>query len=310
MSFLGRSDAVILAGLAELCAGSISMGIGGFLAARDTLRQQQQQEEQEVELHGVDCAKDDAGLSLLHGQRSGCSSERSSSSFEDHCTLVADDEALEDEKESTLDMSHRPDIDLEREDERAIRQHLEPLHLPEPAILEILATMQRSSSTAPLSRGNVRKRLSRFYNSSLPGKGLDQSTSGSDYEEGPRQRQHPPRPSTVLGPLLSGLIIALGYTVGGLIPLLPYFFAATIEASTRWSLALCMVALFTFGAGKYWLLQGPCRSVGNGGTRREERWKLARKCSIEGVQMLVLGMLAAGAAVECVQLVNDRTGGS
>ena len=34
LSSLGRADTVISAGLAELCAGSISMGIGGYLAAR------------------------------------------------------------------------------------------------------------------------------------------------------------------------------------------------------------------------------------------------------------------------------------
>ncbi|KAI6754674.1 hypothetical protein HG530_012426 [Fusarium avenaceum] len=35
LSSLGKTDTVITGGLAELCAGSISMGIGGYLAARD-----------------------------------------------------------------------------------------------------------------------------------------------------------------------------------------------------------------------------------------------------------------------------------
>ncbi|KAF9880652.1 vacuolar iron transporter [Colletotrichum karsti] len=39
LSSLGRSETVIFAGLAELCAGCISMGIGGYLAARDASRE-------------------------------------------------------------------------------------------------------------------------------------------------------------------------------------------------------------------------------------------------------------------------------
>ena len=55
LSSLGRTDTVISGGLAELCAGSISMGIGGYLAARDEIPKHSQLEESqdEEELRGM-----------------------------------------------------------------------------------------------------------------------------------------------------------------------------------------------------------------------------------------------------------------
>ena len=97
-------------------------------------------------------------------------------------------------------------------------------------------------------------------------------------------------PTTVVWPVVSGLSISMGYVIGGIIPLLPYFFASGVDVAGRWSIGLCLAALFVFGAGKSWLLRG-----------RDATW---RRCLWEGVQMLALGALAALAAVLAVNLVN------
>jgi VIT1/CCC1 family predicted Fe2+/Mn2+ transporter len=45
----------------------------------------------------------------------------------------------------------------------------------------------------------------------------------------------------------SGLNIALGYTVGGLVPLIPYFFLSTVEDSLKLSLVVTVLCLLIFG---------------------------------------------------------------
>ena len=91
-------------------------------------------------------------------------------------------------------------------------------------------------------------------------------------------------------PIASGLSISLGYVVGGIIPLFPYFFTSTVGRGLHWSIALCLIALMVFGSGKSWVLHGEEKSV------KRSLW--------EGLQMLILGSLAAGAAVLCVNLVG------
>ena len=58
-----------------------------------------------------------------------------------------------------------------------------------------------------------------------------------------------PFPSELaVSPVFSGVSVALGYAVGGMIPLLPYFFAknSSVALATRWSIAMSMLALFVF----------------------------------------------------------------
>ncbi|KAH7033674.1 Ccc1 family [Microdochium trichocladiopsis] len=314
MSFLDRSDAVILAGLAELCAGSISMGIGGFLAMRDTQRQDEpaecQDEDEEGSTgqierrhrqHGDDADGAAAGL-LRHQEEGRSSTERpSTSSSPSDVDSIARLEKRAMEEDSAD----------EQDEEEAIRRHLAPLQLPEPAIQQVLAAMGLRSTSAPGfairdPATTLQQRLSAFYAS--------QSThAGRYYDAG--DEYAPPLStqarSTILAPVVSGLTIALGYVIGGLIPLLPYFFAETVEVGTRWSIALCMVALFGFGSGKCWALQGLLGGARNRSGHGDEHQnagigKTMWRCIFEGVQMLVLGMVAAGAAVLCVQLVNER----
>jgi VIT1/CCC1 family predicted Fe2+/Mn2+ transporter len=93
-------------------------------------------------------------------------------------------------------------------------------------------------------------------------------------------------------PITSGLSISLGYAVGGTIPLLPYFFASTVGFALQVSCILCLVVLFAFGVGKRWILSSGGESLS--------------LCLVEGLQMLVLGAVAAGAAVMCVAWVAAR----
>ncbi|KAI5459126.1 vacuolar iron transporter Ccc1 [Mariannaea sp. PMI_226] len=231
LSSLGSTDTVISGGLAELCAGSISMGIGGYLAARDELPQSP--------ANGNQILSDVDGDEEMRG-------------------MLSFDEAS---SSDSLELAEKGPSRFQAQ----LMRHLEPLDLPEPIAMQILSTVQRA-----------------------PG-GLERAVS--------RLQSHNDRLSIVtpeqlpISPLASGFSISLGYAVGGIIPLCPYFFAATVGAGFRWSLCLCLIALFTFGSCKSLALRG-----------EGSRWR----CVVEGLQMLVLGMLAAGAAVLCVMVVERK----
>ncbi|KAJ5132698.1 Vacuolar iron transporter cccA [Penicillium atrosanguineum] len=87
------------------------------------------------------------------------------------------------------------------------------------------------------------------------------------------------------------LTIALGYFIGGFVPLLPYFFVGPHDAfvALRWSIATMVVALFLFGYGKTCFVSG---------------WKgrkNVRKGFVGGVQMVLVGGIAAGSAMGLVK---------
>lgn len=223
LSSLGSTSTVIYAGLAELVAGSISMGIGGYLAAVD-------------ELPCPPPEREANGGAVLGRRMSGGSVQ-----------------------------------EVKETQEEVIRRHLEPLSLSEEATASIL------SNIALQPGGLSRTALRLQHNTSI-------TTTSS---------------SLPISPFASGLSISLGYAIGGTIPLLPYFFAPTVGEGLRWSIGLCLIALFVFGAGKSWVL----RSEGGASWRR---------CGFEGTQMMVLGGLAAGSAILCVWLLDvgeDGVGG-
>ncbi|KAJ5792936.1 uncharacterized protein N7503_008914 [Penicillium pulvis] len=91
--------------------------------------------------------------------------------------------------------------------------------------------------------------------------------------------------------VICALTIALGYFIGGFVPLLPYFFVGPHEAfiALRWSIATMVVALFIFGYGK------TCFVCGWRGRRN------IRKGVVGGVQMVLVGGLAAGSAMGLVK---------
>ncbi|EIT76870.1 VIT family-domain-containing protein [Aspergillus flavus] len=90
---------------------------------------------------------------------------------------------------------------------------------------------------------------------------------------------------------ICALTIALGYFIGGFIPLLPYFFVGPNDAfiALRWSIATMVVALFLFGYGK------TCFVSGWKGSRN------VRRGLIGGLQMVLVGGVAAGSAMGLVK---------
>lgn len=88
---------------------------------------------------------------------------------------------------------------------------------------------------------------------------------------------------------VSGMTISLGYICGGLVALLPYLFASSVKNAFHASVIVMAIALFTFG----WLKTA---LVGE-----THRWT----CFNNGVQMMILGGVAAAAAMGCVKAVGD-----
>ncbi|OAA77968.1 hypothetical protein LEL_04791 [Akanthomyces lecanii RCEF 1005] len=241
LSSLGKADTVIYAGLADLCAGSISMGIGGYLAALDELPAPASATQQQ--LSGGD-AEELRGMLRHRGSHS-------------------------DDDDDAAAAAHEKDGDATTAHEQLVLRHLEPLCLSATTAANIVATLR-----------------------SQPG-GLDRAVCGIEAHNddvgvaaGGGDAQTLP-----IWPVASGCSIALGYAIGGTIPLLPYFFAATVGLGLRWSIGLCLVALMSFGTGKKWLLGG-----------EHVRW---RQCVWSGLQMLALGSIAAAAAVACVNLLGS-----
>lgn len=91
--------------------------------------------------------------------------------------------------------------------------------------------------------------------------------------------------------LVCALTIALGYFIGGFVPLVPYFFVGPTDAflALKWSIATMVVALFVFGYGK------TCFVSGWRGTRN------VRGGVVGGVQMVLVGGIAAGSAMGLVK---------
>ncbi|KAG2412357.1 hypothetical protein HFD88_009914 [Aspergillus terreus] len=91
--------------------------------------------------------------------------------------------------------------------------------------------------------------------------------------------------------VICAVTIAMGYFIGGFVPLLPYFFVGPHDAfvALGWSIATMVVALFLFGYGKTCFVSG---------------WKGARNVRrglIGGCQMVLVGGVAAGSAMGLVK---------
>lgn len=96
-------------------------------------------------------------------------------------------------------------------------------------------------------------------------------------------------------PFVCAATIALGYFLGGFLPLLPYFFVSRKDVlqALWWSVGLMIVALFVFG----WVKTGIVRGwAGSNNIQAAFRG---------GLQMVLVGGLAAGAAVGLVRAVNE-----
>ncbi|KAF8867081.1 DUF125-domain-containing protein [Acephala macrosclerotiorum] len=112
------------------------------------------------------------------------------------------------------------------------------------------------------------------------------------------QFQHCEEPPASSRALTSALTIALGYFFGGLLPLMPYFFVGSeqVYEGLYISIGVMVVALFLFGYVK------TCVVVGFGAG------KCIRAGCLGGIQMVVVGSLAAGAAMGLVKLFDSGEG--
>ncbi|CAI4624604.1 CPA_1a_G0037440.mRNA.1.CDS.1 [Saccharomyces cerevisiae] len=90
--------------------------------------------------------------------------------------------------------------------------------------------------------------------------------------------------------LISAVTIGGGYLLGGLVPLVPYFFVSDVGTGLIYSIIVMVVTLFWFGYVKTKL------SMGSGSS--------TSKKVTEGVEMVVVGGVAAGAAWFFVKLLG------
>lgn len=84
--------------------------------------------------------------------------------------------------------------------------------------------------------------------------------------------------------------LSVGYLLGGLVPLVPYFFVSDVGTGLIYSIIVMVVTLFWFGYVKTKL------SMGSGSS--------TSKKVTEGVEMVVVGGVAAGAAWFFVKLLG------
>ncbi|EDO16624.1 hypothetical protein Kpol_529p4 [Vanderwaltozyma polyspora DSM 70294] len=82
--------------------------------------------------------------------------------------------------------------------------------------------------------------------------------------------------------LISAVTIGGGYFVGGLVPLIPYFFVQSVGTGLLYSIILMVITLFCFGYVKIILSMG-------------DECSLSKKIT-EGLQMVAVGGIAAGSA--------------
>ncbi|CAN8097533.1 unnamed protein product [Discula destructiva] len=221
LSSLGRTETVIYAGMAEICAGSISMGIGGYLSARGDAR---------------------------------------------IAAAAAAVRVEEEEEEEVVNEKAGPMVDM----------YLAPLDLPP----ELLYLVQEHIA----GRVDVAAAVER-----------QMAPDEEDEDSGPTP------------PWMSGLSVATGYLIGGSLPLFPYFIVTEVGDGLLWSFIVCVIALFSFGFVKDFVLHVQSAKaeawVEDKDLRRAGwRWQDVGRSSWEGAQMVVLGSLAALAAVLCVRL--------
>ncbi|KIY70251.1 DUF125-domain-containing protein [Cylindrobasidium torrendii FP15055 ss-10] len=224
LSSLGESKLVVLGGVAELIAGAISMGIGGFLASqaeRDHYR-------------------------FLHKQTAqrvirSCSGE------------------MEREVAEVLEP-----FGVEEVTSRAVAKNLRDVELD---------GNTDSSPASPSDEESLSLRWSKEV-----GLTAFLLKFGEGLEEVPTKRLY-----------ISAFTIGMGYLVGGLIPLLPYFFIPRASVALIYSCIVTGIVLLIFGAVK-------ARVTGAGSNFYNIVWG--------AVSTLLVGGVAAGAAFGIVRALE------
>ena len=93
---------------------------------------------------------------------------------------------------------------------------------------------------------------------------------------------------------VSALTIGTSYFLGGLLPLIPYFFTATTMDGLIWSCVFTGIVLVLFGVVKSLVLNNQSGREG---------WRKAVK---SGIWTLIVGGLAAGGAFVVVRLLDVK----
>ncbi|KAK4173555.1 hypothetical protein QBC36DRAFT_220321 [Triangularia setosa] len=260
LSSLGSSDTVIYAGAAEICAGSLSMGIGGYLAAKGEWSQSQVQTPAQPLLPNR-LADSDADL--------GAETETETivSGYHDH------------ENDDLVERYLAP-LELAPKIQEEIKAHVAKF----PGILRELEQQQKQQ------HGHNRPETS----------SLNEKNAESSKRVAP-------------SPVLVGFSVSLGYLLGGLLPLFPYFFVEHVQEGLKWSFAVCLLVLFLFGFLKdYFLNSQQLEDHGRAewtvtiGQKKDRmilgmKWLDLKRSLWEGVQMALMGGVAAVAAVLCVK---------
>ncbi|KAF7291465.1 hypothetical protein MKEN_01489900 [Mycena kentingensis (nom. inval.)] len=186
LSSLGESRLVVLGGVAELIAGAISMGIGGFLASQ---------------------------------------AER------DHYRFLRDTTAA------------RVVRSCDGEMEREVAEVLAPIGVDERtcrAVARCLREVEVPSTTATttITHHDLESNDSLRWSKEV---GLTPFLLkfGAGLEEVPTRRLY-----------VSALTIGAGYLIGGIIPLIPYFFIPRAHVALVWSAVITGIVLLVFGAVK------------------------------------------------------------
>ncbi|KAI6246188.1 Vacuolar iron transporter cccA [Erysiphe necator] len=201
LSAIGNTDVVIYGGLAELTAGAISMGLGGYLAATSE-------------------------AASYRAQR-----EKTENSLAANSEFFIQD----------------------------IAEIFRPYNIPKQTINDLIKHLTDSPRVVDF--------VMQFKHCE---------------EEPPASRA-----------FVSAITIALGYFMGGMLPLIPYFFVDRVNSALLWSIGLMIVALFAFGYVKTGIIEG---------------WrgdKNVRSCLYRGLQMVVVGGAAAAAAMGFVKLFQN-----
>ena len=89
-----------------------------------------------------------------------------------------------------------------------------------------------------------------------------------------------------------GIIMAISYGFGGLIPMIPYFAINDVQTALHGSIAIAIFVLVVFGYLKAWV----------GGSSRRARL-------LSSVQMLLVGVVAAGTSYGIVYGINHAING-
>ncbi|KAI9644518.1 Protein ccc1 [Ciborinia camelliae] len=97
--------------------------------------------------------------------------------------------------------------------------------------------------------------------------------------------------------LTSALTIATGYFLGGLLPLLPYVFVSSVAEGLYISIGIMVIVLFIFGYVKTAVVAGF-----RGG-------KCIKEACFGGIQMVIVGSVAAIAAMGLVRIFHNDEGG-